>query len=245
MSSSKPKLKINNLSKIFPESNLQVIDNISLTVNRGEFVSIIGPSGCGKSTVLDCIAGLTSFDGDISIAGGAAYMFQDDVMFPWRSVLDNIVLPLEVAGMQKEKAHAEARQLLEVFGLEKFTSFYPHQLSGGMRERASLLRTYLSKKELMLLDEPFSKLDALTRQKMQQWFLQVLEKQKKTVLFVTHDIDEAIFLSDRILVCSQRPGKILSEIPVQLNKPRTLTVTTQKNFISIKKKVLQILLQQK
>jgi ABC-type nitrate/sulfonate/bicarbonate transport system ATPase subunit len=239
MNSSKPKLVIKNLSKSFKESQLQVLDNISLTVNEGELVSIIGPSGCGKSTLLDCVAGLTDYDGEIYNDGGAAYMFQDDVMFPWRNVLANVTLPLELAGVKKETAKKEATKLLKTFGLAEFSSFSPFMLSGGMRERASLLRTYVCKKDVMLLDEPFSKLDALNRMRMQEWFLWILHKHKKAVLFVTHDIDEAILLSDRIYLVSPRPAKIVAEIPVPIKKPRTTDVLTSSTVVTIKKQIMK------
>lgn len=221
-----------------------------MTIKKGELVSVIGPSGCGKSTLLDCIAGLAVVDsGEIFLdnnailkkRGEVAYMFQDDVMFPWLSVLDNVIIPLEINGIKKSMARKEALSHLKLFGLEKFASFYPFQLSGGMRERASLLRTYLCKKDVMLLDEPFSKLDALTRMKMQEWFLDILQKKQKTVLFVTHDVDEAIFLSDRIYILSKRPGKVLKEIAIPFKRPRSIDISTDKDFVSIKKQILKYL----
>lgn len=238
----KTKLTVINLSKSYKDSHLKVFEDISLIVNKGELVSIIGPSGCGKSTLLDCIAGLAYPDsGNIYINEFPAYMFQDDVMFPWRSVLDNVCVPLEISRVPKKTARNEAKKLLHKFGLEKFSSYYPFMLSGGMRERASLVRTYLCKKDVILLDEPFSKLDALTRLQIQQWFLQVLQQEQKTVLFVTHDVDEAIFLSDRIYVLSSRPGKIIKEIKVNLKKPRTAAFLTNKEFIAIKKQIIRAL----
>ena len=238
----KPQLHIKNLSKSFKDSHLQVLENISLTVNKGELVSIIGPSGCGKSTLLDCIAGLTPYDsGQIHIEGTPAYMFQDDVMFPWRSVMDNVALPLEIKGLKKKEAQKKAAELLHQFGLGEFISYYPFQLSGGMRERAALLRTYLCGKEVMLLDEPFSKLDALTRIQMQQWFLEMLQTKQKAVVFVTHDVDEAIFLADRIYVLSERPGKIVKEVAVPFRKRRVSSISTSKEFVAIKKQIIQVL----
>jgi ABC-type nitrate/sulfonate/bicarbonate transport system ATPase subunit len=238
----KPVLQVKNLSKSFKDSNLKVLDSISLTVRKGELVSIIGPSGCGKSTLLDCIAGLTQSDsGLIQKEDTPAYMFQDDVMFPWRSVLDNVALPLEITGVKKKEAREKAKELLEMFGLEKFISYYPFQLSGGMRERASLLRAYLFQKDLMLLDEPFSKLDALTRITMQQWFLEILHTKQKAVLFVTHDVDEAIFLANRIYVLSPRPGKIIKELAVPFKKQRSASISTTKSFIEIKKQIINLL----
>ncbi len=249
---SSSRLIIKNLSKSYKDSNLKVLHNISLTVGEKEVVGVIGPSGCGKSTLLDCIAGLTvPENGDILIdnksivkkRGQVAYMFQDDVMFPWRSVLDNVIIPLELKNIKKDTARKEAKTLLKTFGLEKFASFYPFMLSGGMRERASLLRTYLCKKDVMLLDEPFSKLDALTRSQIQEWFLHILSQQQKSVLFVTHDVDEAIYLSDRIYVLSQRPSKVIAEVPITIKKPRSIDISLSKEFISKKKQILDLLKQ--
>lgn len=242
------KLTIKNLSKTFKSANLEVLKNVSLHVEDLELVSIVGPSGCGKSTLLDCIAGLTKYDkGEIllynnkSKANGVSYMMQDDNLLPWRTVIDNVILPLEIAGVSKEAARSEAKDLMHVFGLDKFSKYYPFMLSGGMRQRASLLRTYLGKKDLLLLDEPFSKLDAITRKKMQEWFLSVWQKNKKSVLFVTHDVDEAVFLSDRVYVMSQRPGRIVDEVVVDLPRPRTREIFTDKKFIVLKRRVLQSL----
>ncbi len=245
--SAKAKLLIKKVTKTFPKTNLEVLQNISLTVADGEFVSVLGPSGCGKSTLLDIIAGLTNCDaGDIILddktigkkLGKVAYMMQDDNLFPWRNILDNVILPLEITGIKKSVAEEEAKKLLSVFGLEKFVSYFPFMLSGGMRQRASLLRTYLSKKDVLLLDEPFAKLDALTRRQMQEWFLSIWQKDKRSVLFVTHDIDEAILLSDRIYVMSQRPGKIVAEISVKIKRPRKIT---DKEVAVIKKQIISLL----
>jgi ABC-type nitrate/sulfonate/bicarbonate transport system ATPase subunit len=238
----KPVLQIKNLSKSFKDSHLKVLDGISLHVRKGELVSVIGPSGCGKSTLLDCIAGLMTPDsGHIQKEDTPAYMFQDDVMFPWRNVLDNVALPLEIKGMKIEEAQKKAGELLKMFGLEKFVSYYPFQLSGGMRERASLLRTYLCQKEIMLLDEPFSKLDALTRIRTQQWFLEILHTKQKAVLFVTHDVDEAIFLADRIYVLSQRPSKVIKELVVPFRKRSAASISTSKEFVALKKQIIHVL----
>lgn len=241
------KLIIKKVSKRFQKTDLDVLQNISLTVDEGEFVSVLGPSGCGKSTLLDIVAGLTKHDnGEIILdgkvigkkSGMVAYMMQDDNLFPWRTILDNVIVPLEIAGVEKNKARDEAKKLLHIFGLEKFVSYFPFMLSGGMRQRASLLRTYLCKKDVLLLDEPFAKLDALTRRQMQEWFLNIWQQDKRSVLFVTHDIDEAIILSDRIYVMSQRPGKIVAEISVKMKRPRK---AAEKEFGEIKKQIISLL----
>ena len=241
------KLIIKNVSKRFQKADLEVLQNISVTVADGEFVSILGPSGCGKSTILDIVSGLTTADsGDVlldgksikNIPGKVAYMMQDDSLFPWRTILDNVIIPLEIAGVDKESARKEAKELLPIFGLEKFASYFPFMLSGGMRQRAALLRTYLIKKDVLLFDEPFAKLDALTRKKMQEWFLTIWQKDKRSVLFVTHDIDEAILLSDKIYVMSQRPGKIVTEIAAKTKRPRR---TTDNEVSKIKKQIISLL----
>jgi len=242
MNSSRKKLVIKSLSKTFRFANLQVLKNVSLQVGENELVSIVGPSGCGESTLLDLVAGLTKPDlGEIILNQKPSYMMQDDNLFPWRNALDNAILPLEIAGVKKDLAREEAQKLLPLFGLEKFAKFYPFMLSGGMRQRVALLRTYLCKTDLMLLDEPFSKLDALTRRQMQEWFLSIWQEHKKSVLFVTHDVDEAIFLSDRIYVMSQRPGKIVADISISLPRPREKDVFEDKKFIYYKKQILQAL----
>ncbi|GAB6159083.1 ABC transporter ATP-binding protein [Desulfotomaculum varum] len=219
------------------------LDRVSLTVGEGEFVSLIGPSGCGKSTLLELVAGLSTPDrGDILLQGRSvagcrghvSYMPQNDVLFPWRTVLDNVILPLQLQGMAIKEARQTARQLLPLFGLAGFADSYPHMLSGGMKQRAAFLRTYLCRKELMLLDEPFGKLDALTKMQMQEWLLDIWQRFQHSVLFVTHDIEEAILLSDRIYLFSPRPGRILAELTVPLPRPRSPRLTTDRNFIKLK-----------
>ena len=245
----KPKLVLNNISKTFYDpQELKTLDHVSITLHDGELVSILGPSGCGKSTLLEIIAGLYVPDeGEILLdgedltgqKGRVSYMTQNDIMFPWRKVIDNVIIPLELQGIKKNIARKEALSHLKTFGLEKFAHAYPATLSGGMRQRASLLRTYLCKKDIMLLDEPFGRLDALTKIQLQQWFLEIWEHAKKSVLFVTHDIDEAIFLSDRIYILSALPGTVAAEIAIPLKRPRSLQITTHPDFMSIKKKILE------
>lgn len=223
---------------------------VSLVVGKGEFVSLIGPSGSGKSTLLDLAAGLSVPDeGDILLEGRSilgqkglvSYMPQKDVLFPWRTILDNVIVPLEVRGVSKQQARQQALELLPIFGLEKFADSYPDMLSGGMKQRASFLRTYLGHKELMLLDEPFGKLDALTRMEMQAWLLQIWQTYRHSVLLVTHDIDEAILLSDRIYVLSARPGEIIGEVTVNLPRPRDPRMSVDPAFTSLKMELLDLL----
>lgn len=247
------KLRISRVTKTFSTSgNMQVtaLKDISVVVREGEIVSLIGPSGSGKSTLLDVVAGMilpetgtVLLDGEpiLGKKGYVSYMPQKDVLFPWRTILDNVLVPLEIQGLKRKAARDEALQLLPIFGLECFAQCYPHTLSGGMRQRASFLRTYLAKKEMMLLDEPFGKLDALTRIQMQQWLLEIWEKFSHTVLFVTHDVDEAILLSDRIYVLSASPGQVLAEVPVPLARPRESGIMIASEFIAIKKELLNLL----
>ncbi|GAB6179273.1 ABC transporter ATP-binding protein [Desulfotomaculum defluvii] len=243
------RLLLRDISKSFSQSKqkqIMALDNVSLTVEAGEFVSLLGPSGCGKSTLLDLVAGLVRPDegeillGEHSILGergNVSYMLQSDLLFPWRTVLDNVVIPLQLEGSSVDEARKRAMELLPLFGLEKFAQSYPDMLSGGMRQRAALLRTYLCNKDVMLLDEPFGKLDALTKVQMQQWLINIWQHFKHSVLFVTHDIDEAILLSDRIYLLSPRPGRIQAEIPVTLPRPRRPRITTDSSFTRIKERI--------
>jgi ABC-type nitrate/sulfonate/bicarbonate transport system ATPase subunit len=219
------------LRKAFPDGSgvRPVLDGIDLSVRQGEFVSIIGPSGCGKSTLFNILAGLELPDsGTVSVDGlpatgqteHFAYMPQKDSLLPWRRVLDNACLGLEVQGMPRRRARAAADELFPTFGLDGFQSSWPGQLSGGMRQRVALLRTVLQRREVLLLDEPFGALDSLTRTAMQTWLTGVWERYHWTVVLITHDIREAVFLSDRVYALSGRPARVLSEHVVDLPRPR-------------------------
>jgi ABC-type nitrate/sulfonate/bicarbonate transport system ATPase subunit len=221
-----------------------------MTVRRGRFVSIIGPSGCGKSTLFNVIAGLAKpSTGDVladgtSIVGKpgyVGYMLQKGLLLPWRTILDNIILGMEVRDVPKAQAIARAMPLIERYGLSGFEQHYPHELSGGMRQRASLLRTMLYDRDVVLLDEPFGALDAQTRMLMQSWLLTVWGDLQKTILFVTHDIDEAIYLSDEIQVFSARPGRIKATIEVDLPRPRSPDIVTTPAFTDLKRTLLGLL----
>ncbi len=210
-------------ASILKAFNLQVFDR--------EFVSIIGPSGSGKSTLFRLITGLEQpSHGEILINGTAhesrlgyvGYMPQQDLLMPWRTIIENAALPLELKGLKKEVANQKVLELLEEFGLKGVEHQYPSDLSGGMKQRVSFLRTILSGSNVLLLDEPFSALDAITRLSMQEWLLTQWEKRKKTVLFVTHDVDEALFLSDRIFVFTNHPVTKLQEVKVPLSRPREM-----------------------
>ncbi len=222
----------------------------SFTARPGEFLSIIGPSGCGKSTLFNIIAGLdTPTSGSVAINGSSivgqqghvGYLLQKDLLLPWRSVLNNVVIGMEIAGVSKAKARQIAIPLLEAYGLGEFMNHRPDQLSGGMRQRAALLRTVLFNRDVILLDEPFGKLDAQTRATMQEWLLDLWDDFQKTVVFVTHDIDEAIYLSDRVIVMSPRPGRIIADLPVEIERPRKPGVVTSREFITMKAEILALL----
>lgn len=207
-----------NINKSFGKT--EVLRDISLTLASGEFLALLGPSGCGKTTLLSIIAGLTEADsGSLTIAGRPAIMMQKDLLLPWKKVIDNITLPLVLAGTGKKDARTKASPHLKDFGLDGFEYGYPGELSGGMRQRAALLRTWLSGRDIMLLDEPLGSLDALTRRAMQEWLAEIRRKYGMTILMVTHDVDEAVFLADRIVVLSSRPARVVEEITVK--KPQT------------------------
>ena len=226
-----PKLQVHDVSKTFALDGapLPILQHISFAVPEGEFVSLLGPSGCGKSTLFNIIAGLLRpdtgrlmFDGEAvdDSRGMVAYIQQKDLLFPWRRVIDNAILGLEVQHVSKRKARRAAHELLVRFGLQDFAQAYPAELSGGMRQRVALIRTLLCGKDLLLLDEPFGALDAMTRSVLQRWLLQIWAEFGKTILFITHDVEEALLLSDRIVVLSARPGELKDDLEVSLPRPR-------------------------
>lgn len=232
---------------------LPVLDGISLQVADGEFVSVLGPSGSGKSTILKLAAGLLKPDqGQVFIDGEdtsgqpqlVSYMPQQDLLFPWKTLQDNAALPLLAAGLDRHTALARVGKLMPTFGLEGFADYYPHQLSGGMRQRAALLRTMMVDSNLMLLDEPFAALDALTRENLQDWLLKIWSHYRRSVLFVTHSIDEAIYLSDRVYVITERPGRISLEQKITLPKPKVRSMVTESEFSLYKKILLEALHQE-
>jgi ABC-type nitrate/sulfonate/bicarbonate transport system ATPase subunit len=246
------RLDICSVTKVFrrKERSIHALDATSMSVAAGRFVSIIGPSGCGKSTLFNIIAGLTKPSSGDVLADGASivgkpgfvgYMLQKGLLLPWKTILDNITLGMEVRGIAKRAAVERAMPLIERYGLSGFEQHYPHELSGGMRQRASLLRTMLYDRDVVLLDEPFGALDAQTRMIMQRWLLEVWSDLKKTILFVTHDIDEAIFLSDEIHVFTARPGRIKAEVAVPLPRPRSADVVTTAPFMELKRHLLALL----
>lgn len=226
---------------------LPVLRNINIDVHQGQFISIIGPSGCGKSTLFNVLTGLEEpLRGSVYYRGEEvtgqrgyiAYMPQRDLLFPWRNLLENVILGAEIEGIDLKRSREEARELLPLFGLEGFEEAMPGELSGGMRQRAALLRTVLTYKKVMALDEPFGALDALTRDKMQRWLLDIWRELSLTILFVTHDIEEALILADKVYVLSERPGRILEEVKVNLSRPRR---TTDSEFVELKSNLRALL----
>jgi NitT/TauT family transport system ATP-binding protein len=231
------KLSIRHLSKCFRD--LEVLSDISVDVSEGEFVGIVGPSGCGKTTFLRIVDGLESADdGEIRIDGRVttkpgpdrAFVFQNDSLFPWRNVWRNATMGLEIQGRLRSHTRERVRGLLELVGLGGFERFYPRQLSGGMRQRLNLARALAVNPEVLLMDEPFAALDAQTREIMQTELLRIWEATRATVLFITHQIDEAVYLSDRVLVFSRRPGKIQEDIRIELPRPREFKIKRSAEF---------------
>jgi ABC-type nitrate/sulfonate/bicarbonate transport system ATPase subunit len=236
---------VRGVSKAF--GAVDALDHIDLDVEPGEFVAIVGPSGCGKSTLLSAIAGLIEPDsGDVLLDGASArqrlgrvaLMPQRDALLPWRSVLDNAVLSVEISGGSRPEARERARSLLPRFGLEGFGDHYPAALSGGMRQRAAFLRTVLTDKDVLLLDEPFGALDALTRRSMQEWLLDLWDELGRTILMVTHDVEEALLLSDHVAVMTARPGRIKLFERVQLPRPRHSDMVTEAALVRQKATLL-------
>jgi ABC-type nitrate/sulfonate/bicarbonate transport system ATPase subunit len=236
-----PRIELQHVSKTFVGNGRTVaaLRDISLKVMPGEFVTIIGASGSGKSTLFNLCVGLLEPDeGSIIIDGNAprsrmgmlGYMPQRDLLLPWRSVLDNVLLPLDVRHVARRESRQKAIEMLERFGLNSFEHDYPSSLSGGMRQRAALLRTWLTGCDTLLLDEPFGALDALTRRELQDWLLKVWHELGRTVLFITHDVEEAVYLADRVIVLSARPGSVKGELIVDLPRPRRQRMIAEPEF---------------
>nr|WP_239028817.1 ABC transporter ATP-binding protein [Pseudonocardia acidicola] len=227
---------------------MPVLADVSLRAGPGQFVSIIGPSGCGKSTIFNVLAGLVVPDAGRVLVDGApadgttfGYMPQKDLLFPWRTILDNTTLGLEVAGMRRRAAREKARPLFAAFGLAGFEGAHPYELSGGMRQRAALLRTVVQDRDVLLLDEPFGALDSLTRTGMQEWLEGVRARFGWTVLLITHDIREAVFLSDRVVVLGPRPATVRHEVTVDLPRPREVGMLTWPRFAEVEAELLAAL----
>ena len=226
------KLETRGITKSF--DGTRIIEDISITLGEGELVCLLGVSGGGKTTLFNIIAGLSTGQ-----PGHVSYMLQKDLLLPFRKVADNVALPLELAGTDRKTARAEAMRYFEQFGLQGTEDRYPAQLSGGMRQRAALLRTYLFGKSVALLDEPFSALDTITKSAIHRWYLDVMEQIHLSTLFITHDIDEAILLSDRIYILSGRPGHITDEIHINVPKPRAGDFTLTPEFLAYKRQIIE------
>ena len=246
-------IDVNSVSKSFPVQGgrLEVLDGVSLGARSGEFVSILGPSGCGKSTLFSLLTGIEAADSGELLVGGEplsgddnpfAWMPQNDVLFPWRTVLDNVALGAEVAGgLGRADARARARALLATFELEEFADSRPFELSGGMRQRAALARTVAQGRDVLLLDEPFGALDALTRTDLQLWLEQIWERERWTVVLITHDVREAVLLSDRVFVLGPRPATVRLELEIPLPRPRTLETLADPQVAALEHQLLTAL----
>ena len=228
------------------------LEHFELEVHPREVVAVVGPSGCGKSTLLELVAGLQEPDGGAVEAAGArtaatrraacAYMPQRDLLLPWRDALGNAALALECQGVPRRAARRRAAPLFERFGLGEFEHAYPADLSGGMRQRVAFLRTLLPGRPVLLLDEPFGALDSITRGSMQQWLADALAEEPRTTVLVTHDVEEALFLADRVAVLSPRPGRVLAELEVALERPRSRwTAVTDPGLAALKERALEVL----
>jgi ABC-type nitrate/sulfonate/bicarbonate transport system ATPase subunit len=216
-------IRVSRVSRRFTDRSgrvVQALQDVSLHAGQDEVLAVVGPSGCGKTTLLELVCGLQSPDTGAIATAPAALMPQRDLLLPWRSALDNAAMPLQIAGLPRGRARARALPLFAELGLEGFEHARPHELSGGMRQRVAFLRTLLSGKRVLCLDEPFGALDAITRMQMQSWLAQALEREPRTVMLVTHDVEEAVLLGDRVAVMSPRPGRVVKELEIALPRPR-------------------------
>ena len=241
-----------NISKAFSQNTdkeVSALQEVSFSAEENEFISIVGPSGCGKTTLLKIIDGLIQPDtgkiefskAKIKNVPNSVLIFQDQGLFPWFTIFDNIGLGLELQGVKKKHQKKLVLDFMDRDGLNGFADHYPHELSGGMNQRVALTRAFLSSSEILLMDEPFAALDAQTRIILREELLQIWRSDRKTVFFVTHDIEEAIFLGDKVFVMSNRPGRILEEIKINFSRPRNMDVIDTKEFIKIKRKIWKTL----
>ena len=235
-------LEVKNLSYSF--GNNPILKNINIHVNKNEMVAIVGSSGVGKSTLFNLIAGVLkkqtgeiTIDGSNDYIGKVAYMLQKDLLFEHKTIINNVILPLIIAKVNKKETLEEGNKILKQFNLDKYANKYPQQLSGGMRQRVALIRTYMFKRKIFLLDEAFSALDAITKKELHKWYLDLKKEFNLTTLLITHDIEEAIFLSDRIYILGNKPGEIIGEIKIEINPNEDIDV--QRLFY--KKEILNIM----
>jgi NitT/TauT family transport system ATP-binding protein len=247
-----PKLVIDHVGKVFSTKTGEVValDQTSFTVMEGEFVTILGPSGCGKSTILRVVAGLEEpSSGHVYLDGNEikgpgpdrGMVFQSYTLYPWLTVEENITFGLQLKGISKREQHEVARHYLELIGLKGFEKHYPIQLSGGMKQRVAIARALANDPEILLMDEPFGALDAQTRAIMQEILLKVWEESKKTILFITHDVEESIFLGDSIYVMTARPGRLKKQIKVPLPRPRDYHDKNSPEFVALKQELLELI----
>ncbi|KMT22028.1 ABC transporter ATP-binding protein [Clostridium cylindrosporum] len=245
-------LNFSDVTFKYKSEEFNLIEKLNLNINNGEFVSIIGPSGCGKSTLFRLITKLEkASNGEIIINNqdvegrkdSVGYMPQRDLLIPWRTILENACLPLEIKGVPKKEAISRGREYLKIFKLEDCENKYPRELSGGMRQRVSFLRTLLTGSNLLLLDEPFSALDAITKVTLQEWLQEQWIKLKKTIIFITHDVEEAMFLSSRIFVVTDKPISKLKEIEIPLDYPRNRHMLAREDLVKIKEQLIDELKQ--
>lgn len=240
---------LKNVNKRFVdhEKDLEILKDIDLTIDDGEFLSVVGPSGCGKTTLLRMIAGLDfPSSGEItendmpvnSPSPERGFVFQQYSLFPWRTILDNVAFGLEVRGMDTEERYNMARKYIEMVGLSSFEGSYPHQLSGGMKQRVAIARALVNNPNSLLMDEPFAALDVLSRHKLQEELVRIWEEEHKTIVFVTHNVDEAVFLANRVVVLSQRPGQIIKTFNIELERIRDRTAP---DFLELKKEITRLL----
>ena len=242
------KLKIDNVYKEYQGRNGKTIalNGVSLDIKENEFICVVGPSGCGKSTLLNIIAGLleptsgtVSLDGKVIEGTGVerGVVFQQYALFPWRTVLKNVMFPLEMKKVPKAEAEAIARKYIKSVGLEGFEKSFPKELSGGMKQRVAIARAYAANPEVLLLDEPFGALDAQTRVQLQTELLETWEKERKTCFFITHDVDEAVILAQRVIIMSARPGRIKKIVDIDIPYPRTQATKTDPRFLELKSEI--------
>jgi NitT/TauT family transport system ATP-binding protein len=253
MSNAAPFISLRNVRKVYRSGGTEflAVSDVTMDVQEGELVSLVGPSGCGKTTVLKILAGLHGADGGSVKIGNAntpfdpardiGMVFQQALLLKWRTILDNVLLPAEIVGMPMKAARARARDLLNLVGLAGYEDKYPQQLSGGMQQRTAIARAFIHDPKLILMDEPFGALDAMTREKMNLELLHIWRKAKKTIVFVTHGITEAVFLGTRVIVLTAGPARMADNFQVDLPHPRTLDMKTSETFGEYTRRVYRLL----